>query len=188
MLVALTDDLELFHTTKDEAFAVIPHGAHKEVWSVRGPGFNKWLRREYWGATDGAPSGSAVTDALGVIEARALFDGPEEDVFTRIAGRDGAIYLDLADQAWRAVRITPAGWEVVSDPPARFRRAPGMLPLPEPVTGGSIDALLSLLNVASDEDGLLLVATIIAMFAPDTPYPVLEITGEQGSARPQACG
>ncbi len=71
----------------------------------------------------------------------------------------------------------------MSDPPARFRRAPGMLPLPEPVTGGSIDALLSLLNVASDEDGLLLVATIIAMFAPDTPYPVLEITGEQGSAK-----
>jgi len=108
-------------------------------------------------------------------------------VFTRIAGRDGAIYLDLADEAWRVVRITPAGWEVVSDPPVPFRRAPACSP-PEPVTGGSVDALLSFLNVASDEDGLLLVATITAMFAPDTPYPVLEITGSRARPRPPACG
>jgi hypothetical protein len=33
------------------------------------------------------------------------------------------------------------GWRIVSDPPVRFRRAPGMKPLPEPIPGGSIEPL-----------------------------------------------
>ena len=61
----------------------------------------------------------------------------------------GRLYLDLADEHWRAVEIGPDGWRVLECPPVRFRRSPGMLPLPVPERGGSIEALRSFLNLSN---------------------------------------
>jgi len=52
---------------------------------------------------------------------------------------------------WRAVEIGPDGWRIIGSPPVRFRRAAGMLPLPEPQAGGSIEVLLTLPPLADDQ-------------------------------------
>ena len=44
------------------------------------------------------------------------------------------MYLDLTNAPWQVIEIDAAGWRVVSDPPVRFKRAKGMLPLPRPET------------------------------------------------------
>jgi len=121
------------------------------------------------------------------LEARAQFDGPERLVHLRVAEHEGALYLDLADDHWRAVEATPAGWQVISAPPVRFRRSPGLLPLPAPQRSGSILALQSLLNLASYDDFILLVAWLLAALRPMGPYPLLALAGEQGSAKTVTC-
>jgi hypothetical protein len=68
-------------------------------------------------------------------------------LFLRVADHDGRIYLDLADEQWRAVEIDSTGWRVIGDPPVRFRRRGSMRPLPVPVRGGSLDTLRKYLNV-----------------------------------------
>ena len=52
----------------------------------------------------------------------------------------------------RSKRIAPTGWRVLDSKQVsvRFRRAPGMLPLPLPLTGGTIAELRAFLNVKSD--------------------------------------
>jgi hypothetical protein len=90
-----------------------------------------------------------------LLETRAQFDGPERAAHVRIAEHAGHIYLDLADEYWRAVEIGPDGWRVIECPPVRFRRPAGMLPLPVPE---SIEALNSLLNLSSRDDFVLTVA------------------------------
>jgi hypothetical protein len=45
----------------------------------------------------------------------------------RLADYEGSIYLDLCNDDWQAVQITPQGWGIVDDPPIRFRRSRGML-------------------------------------------------------------
>jgi hypothetical protein len=64
---------------------------------------------------------------------------------------------------WRAVEIDGNGWRVIDNPPVRFRRTAGMLPLPMPVPGGAIETLRSFLNVQSDSDFVLVVACVLAM-------------------------
>jgi hypothetical protein len=114
-----------------------------------------------------------------LLEARAQFEGPERMVHVRIAEDDGRIYLDLADAAWRAVEIGPDGWRMVAEPPVRFRRAAGMLPLPMPAQGGSLEQLTSLLNLPG-RDGLVLVTTwLLAALRPGGPYPVLTQNSEE---------
>jgi len=52
-----------------------------------------------------------IVSALDLLEARAQFDAPERAVSMRIAEHAGCIYLDLADEHWRAVEIGPDGGE-----------------------------------------------------------------------------
>jgi hypothetical protein len=96
---------------------------------------------------------------------------------------DDRLYLDLADATWRAVEIDANGWRVIDNPPVRFRRAAGMKPLPVPVTGGSIEALRPFLNVKSENDFVLAVAWVLACLRDRGPYPVIALSGEQGSAK-----
>src|SRR5262245_60862296 len=86
------------------------------------------MRRRHYEATRTAASAGAINSALNLFEAQAQFEGPERAVHVRFAEHAGGIYLDLADQCWRAVEIGPDGWRVVGSPPLRFRRAAGMLP------------------------------------------------------------
>jgi hypothetical protein len=58
-----------------------------------------------------------------------------------------------------------------------------MLALPMPEQGGSIEALGSFLNLSSRNDFVLIVAWLLAALRPKGPYPLLAISGEQGSAK-----
>src|SRR3989441_359398 len=174
---------ELFHTATGTAYADLLVDGHRETWQIRSKRFRGWLRRRYYQATGDAASAAEVRSALDLLEARAQFDGPERAVHVRIAEHAGHIYLDLADEEWRAVDIGPDGWRVIGCPPVRFRRPAGMLPLPVPQQGGSIEALNSFLNFASRDDSLLIVAWLLGALRPNGPYPLLAISGEQGSAK-----
>ena len=184
-LVTLATDagVELFHTPDGEAYASILVEGHTETWPLKVKGFRRWLARLFYEEYDKTPGSQALQDALGVLEGKALYDGPEYPVYTRLAEHNGAIYLDLGNAAWQAVEITPNGWQVIDTPPVKFRRAKGMLPLPEPVPGGSLAALRPFVNLASEEDWRLLVSWLLAALRPVGPYPVLVIYGEQGSAK-----
>ena len=129
------------------------------------------------------PSAGSLNSSLNLLEARAQFDGPERAVHVRVAEHDGHIFVDLADEHWRAVDIRADGWSVVGSPPVRFRRPPGLLPLPLPQRGGSLEQLASLLNLSSQDDVVLVVTWLLAALRPSGPYPLLAISGEQGSAK-----
>jgi hypothetical protein len=183
MLIALAASVELFHTATGAAYADLPIDGHRETWPVRSARCRAWLRRLYFEATREAPSATALNAALDLLEARAQFEGPERQVHIRVAGHDGRLYLDLADKAWRAVEIGPEGWQLIAKPPVRFRRTAGMLALPIPQRGGTLEQLASLINVPSPDDLLLVTAWLLAALRQGGPYPLLVIAGEQGSAK-----
>ena len=58
-----------------------------------------------------------------------------------------------------------------------------MLPLPVPEQGGSIETLSSFLNLPSRNDFVLIVSWLLAALRASGPYPLLAISGEQGSAK-----
>ena len=138
-LIALADGLELFHGADSRGYADISISGHRETWPIRSNGCRDWLRRAYYESEASAPNGEALKSAIETLDARARFDGAQHEVFLRVGHLGDRIYLDLADAQWRAVEIGPDDWRVVSEPPVRFRRAPGMLPLPEPQKGGSLE-------------------------------------------------
>jgi hypothetical protein len=141
------------------------------------------LGKRYFELARSAPSAAAVGAALNVIEACAQFEGPTRPIHVRVAGAGERIYLDLADEAWRCVEIAADGWRIAGDPPVRFRRSAGTLPLPAPVAGGTVETLRSFVNVGAGTDFVLVIAWLLAALRHRGPYPVLVLAGEQGSAK-----
>jgi hypothetical protein len=184
---------DLFHDSERIGYATIPMGDHRETWAIRSQAFKHWITQllfeEELGSggppeTVSAPSGQAVRDAVGTCEALAIHKGRLRPVYRRIAGlEDGRIVVDLANDAWEAIIVGPDGWTVVSDPPVRFLRSDGVAPLPYPEREGSLDELRPFLNLASADGWPLIVGWLVMTFRPRGPYPVLALSGEQGTAK-----
>lgn len=187
----------LFHTPDDVAYADLIIGGCRQTWPVRSNQFRlayiRFLRKQIDLATDAGSIRASllhaslnkrrVNEAIEEFEMRGITSSTTREVHLRVGSDAGDLYIDLCDPEWHAVRITAAGWSVVQSPPIRFRRAPGMLPLPFPTRGGSITALRPFLNVQSDADFTLLVAYLLTALRDRGPYPILALIGEHGTAK-----
>jgi hypothetical protein len=182
-LISIAAEVELLHTPAGEAYGRLAVGGHHEIWILRSRSFRRWLSMRFYQTYRKPPAAQALQDAIGILEAKAQFEAPEAALAIRVAEHTNKIYIDLCDPQWRAVEIGPEGWRIVSDPPARFRRAKGMLPLPTPGSGAPITALRRFINVGDDANWVLCVCWLVAALRPRGPYPVLVLQGEQGSAK-----
>lgn len=180
-LIAL--EAELFRTPGGDTYADVIVDGHRETWAVSSQGFVLWLTREFFNRTEQAPGSEHLKSIIQTLQAKALFGERVRDVHLRTAEKDGKIYVDLGDAAWRTVEIDQNGWRILADPPVRFRRANGMLPLPEPQPGGSLVTLREFINVQDDADFIVAASWLVSAVRPGGPFPVLVVAGEQGAAK-----
>ena len=153
-----------------------------ETWKIRSTVFKRFFRMACW--RNGIPlKTEELRETINLLEARAQFDGPEIEVYAKVAALHGEIWIDLCDRNWAAVKVTPDAWNVVALPDVRFNREPGMDALPEPELGGTVQALRRFLNVCTEEDFLLVIAFVLGALSGRGPFPVLVLIGEQGTAK-----
>ena len=181
-LIELTKSTELWHSPDLTPYATMEIGGRRETWPVRSKTCRHWLVRRFFECENKPPGTMPLNDALNYFEAKASLKGAQHEVFIRVAAADGKIYLDLANHQWKAVEIEPNGWSIISDAPVKFRRTKAMQPLPVPTSGGDLDDLKELCNV--DDTGLILIVSwLLSALRGQGPFPVLEVLGEQGSAK-----
>lgn len=185
LLVRMAEGTELFHGADAEPFVRFAVGAHHEVSRLRNKTFKRWLSRRFYDRHERTPNSQALNDALGVLEGKAVFDGHQREVFLRVARHEDRLYIDLADDAWRAIEVDQDGWRIVEDMPVYFRRSKSMQPLPEPQQGGSVLELRRFVNIA-DEHWPLLLGGLVGAFKHQGPFPTIVFSGEQGSAKSTA--
>jgi len=172
---------EFFHDPQRRPWATVPVADHRRTIALDSRDFTHWLG--HVAHLDGITPKQALADAIEHLKSEALYAGPQRTVHTRLAAGDGVVYLDLGDEQWRAVEISAGSWRLLEgEPPVKFRRPPSMQALPEPLRPGSVDALRPFVNL-SDEHWHLLVGWLVGCFAPSGPYPLLVLTGEQGSGK-----
>jgi hypothetical protein len=208
---------KFFHTPDRVAYAALKVGAHVEHYRVGSRDFLLWVQNEYWigekqrieeeqQASGGAlyvasPEGQGplpevvrdrdLSDAVRLLEGFALFDGPEHEVYRRIASDTdtGSLYIDLCDAAWRVVEVTREGWRILPghEVPVKFARTAGMLPLPDPEEGGSLEPLRTLLHLGrgpqEERNWRLITAWLVQALTLDGAYGILNLVGNQGSSK-----
>lgn len=171
---------ELFHDANDETYARSRDTG--EVRRIGGKAFKHWLTAAFYKAHEKAVRDQSLREARMTLEGLAMVE--ERSVHIRVAKAAGEYWLDLAEPgSSKAVKLRPGHWEVVEHPgTVMFCRSESAHPLPEPVKGGSLDALWRIANVPV-QSRLLVTTWLVECLRPDTPYPVVELLGEQGSGK-----
>lgn len=169
-----------------DAYADVRSGSRREAMRIRSRAFR--TRAGYTVRQDTARSvgSTAIEEAIIALEGQALYDSPRVQTFIRVAEHDGDIWLDLADEDGRAVRITSKGWSVETTTPVQFVRPAGLAPLPMPVRGACVEELRKFLNVADDDGYVLAVSWLVTALRPGRPFPALNLVGEQGTGKSTA--
>ncbi|MBP7861373.1 hypothetical protein KA183_06790 [bacterium] len=183
-LVSLGLRAVLFHDPEKSAWARVPVQGHHEVCRIDSKAFTTWLIGEYYAAYNSVPSQNSTTGALLALQAKAVYEGNQHEVFTRYAYQNNAIYLDLCNTAWQSVKVSDTGWQIQAVSDVMFRRASKSLPLPEPLHDGSINDLRHFLNrKITDPEFVLIKAFLLGSLQPAGSFVHLDLEGEKGSGK-----
>ncbi len=83
ILVKLAGAAQLFHAPDGTAYADITINGHRETYTIHGRDFKRWLKHRYYEQTESSPGSEAFNSAVGTIEAKAIYEGPEKEVSLR---------------------------------------------------------------------------------------------------------
>lgn len=172
---------ELFHDENRDVFATMKDSGLTMRLDSRG--FKDWLSAEFYEQEQKAPRSQSLSEAIQTLGGIARHKGELHPVFLRVGQLGADYFIDVGDsENSMAIRLSAGSWELVDKPPIRFIRTEAMQPLPLPKIGGKIESLWSVCNIPADKR-VLIVAWLIECWRPDTPFPLLEKFGEQGSAK-----
>jgi hypothetical protein len=157
--------------------------------------FKTWLANLFWDAEGKAPGSEGLASAILVLMGKASAEGKEYRLYNRVAPSEDGIWLDMADEGWRAIKITAAGWEIIDNPPILFRRYNHQKPLviPEKCSLSeareNVEKIFHYLNIKKDDEKskLMFLCNIISYLIPTIPHPILVIYGPQGAAKTWLC-
>lgn len=180
-LDTLTKGFEYFSDDKSEAYVRLKMGETFQVHPIKSSAFRNHLKLIYREATGKLLPSDTCAGLIDIACAEATRQ--KRDVYVRFGWKDGAIYLDLANESWQVVKITGSGWEVEDDSPVMFRRDKAMLALPPPASGGGLEDLFSCVNAESIEARIGYVSWLLSAFHPTGTLPILCVTGVEGSAK-----
>jgi 5S rRNA maturation endonuclease (ribonuclease M5) len=171
----------LFHDLNKNAYA--QDNTTKETRRLESREFRDWLVSHFYEETGVSPRDQSIREALFTLSGLARFKGDCHEIFIRVGQYQTNYYLDLGEPGQnRVIEINEFGWRIISDPPIYFLRPENLRALPEPNPDGHINLLWEMANIPTNTQ-LLVIAWLIECLRPDTPFPVLELIGEQGSAK-----
>jgi hypothetical protein len=184
LLKIIKPQIHCWHTEDGEAYVDIRRGGGaRETHAAGSARLRAWLRQRFVDSFSDHPTRYVLDESVAALTDMAI-DGPQHKAFARLAPFGDAIFYDLGGKAGSAVKITADGWETVDDAPVRFIRGSGSLEQAKPIRGGRLPELLTPhLPMQSATDLALVIGWLIGCFKPGGPFPVLIITGEQGSAK-----
>ncbi len=173
----------LFHDQFEEPYARIPVKDHDEIMKIGSIRFKRWLRMTLYQKMHKIPGSEAVNSALGLLEAHACYEGKRTELSNRVAWKGEALWYDMTDARWRAVEIALGAWRLVEQPPTLFKRYGHQEAQVEPQHGGSVHDVLPFVNITDAQQQLLFLVNLVSCFIPGFPHVILNIHGENGSAK-----
>ena len=171
----------LVHDENSDVYA-IDKNTH-EVRPIERRAFKNWLLAAYYDYSKRVARTQSYSEAIQTLAGVGRHEGDLVTVYIRCATVNGGYVIDLGEAGnSRAIRVEPGSWRIADDPGVMFVRPESLKPLPEPAVDGDVSDVWKLLNIPEHLQ-LLVIARLIDGLRPDTPFPLLELIGEQGSAK-----
>jgi phage/plasmid primase-like uncharacterized protein len=181
----ILEKIELTKSTNETAFATLPNGLTAKVGSSI---FKDWVGFEYNNLTGKYIKESQLKDIVHNIKGKTMFSQTtSKDIFKRVgySSDNQNIYIDMANSDFNVIKVNANGWEVVKSKTTgiKFETTNNMQPLPHPIKGRDVGKLWQFTNIKDVNQQKLLLAWLVNCFIPFSGYPVLVLTGGEGTAK-----
>lgn len=181
---ALSYNDVFFHNSVEETFVAVDKGNVYEVHRLEDKKYQLLLRKRFYDEIGKAISKDNVNQAIGVLEAKALYEGDELEVYKRCAEVDGVTYYDLCNKESTIIRIDENGWRVDEDKQILFIRKNNMSEQVMPVPCDDLCGLLKkYFRFRYEEDRILHTVSLVTRFISNIPHPIEIIHGEKGASK-----
>jgi hypothetical protein len=175
-------DVEFFHTADQRGYVTMPVAGRRETFELSAQAVERHINSILL-RLGKVPAATVAKSVIAGCEVLA-FDGPCQQVYTRVADLGARVVIDLADETGRVVVCTKVGWSVVDVSPVAFRRAAGMLALPEPRRAdGALGEFGLLCGEITDAEYALIIGSLVVALRGRAPYPLLSLVGGAGSGK-----
>lgn len=161
---------------------------HWETYAMTSTDFRLMVGKLFYDHQKRLMSSHALNEVCDQLASIARYEGQCFTVFRRVAYDEATetIYIDSGNKQWDVIAINAQGWQVLANEHCqtiKFIRTDETRALATPKQGGSINQLWQHLNIRHPHDRYLILAWLLECLRLQTPYPVLEISGEQGSSK-----
>ena len=181
---ALSYNDVFFHNSVEETFVAVDKDKFYEVYRLEDKKYQMLIRKRFYDELGKAISKDNISQAIGVLEAKALYEGDELEVYKRCAEVDGVTYYDLCNKESTIIRIDENGWSIDESKQILFIRKNNMS---EQVMPEYYEELLELLDkhfrFKSEEDRILHAVSLVTRLISDIPHPIEVIHGEKGASK-----
>lgn len=181
---ALSYNDVFFHNSVEETFVAVDKDKFYEVYRLEDKKYQMLIRKRFYDELGKAISKDNISQAIGVLEAKALYEGDELEVYKRCAEVDGVTYYDLCNKESTIIRIDENGWSIDESKQILFIRKNNMS---DQVMPEYYEELLELLDkhfrFKSEEDRILHAVSLVTRLISDIPHPIEVIHGEKGASK-----
>ena len=185
--LCLTQQPVFFHDQHRTPYVRVNTGGTRVIMPIRSRPFKAWMAGLMWQTEQKAPGTEGVQGALNTLESMALFQGEKHTLYNRVAPdpNGAAVWIDMCDDKWRAIKVSAEGWSIINDPPILFKRYSHQQPLVEPTRDGDPWKLLDFCNIDKTDKNTRLPLMVIctSYLIPTIPHPILVLYGIQGSGK-----
>lgn len=175
--------IELF--INDNKISYVKTKFNNLVWNLNSQQFRDWLISAFYKKKNEILRRNTIDEVCSTLSGIARNKGDIRKVFIRVAVLGNRFFLDLGQENnSKAVEISEGKCRIIDSPPVMFIRHDSMRALPDPEFWdiNDINLLWLICNIPIDAR-ILVIAYLIESLRPCTPFPILEIIGEQGSAK-----
>lgn len=177
---------EFFADQTGKPFVRFTNNGHKETWGLESKNFGWLLAKYLYEKTSKVPARECLVNVNKIL-ATDTMNKQKIKLATRVAQHNDAIWYDLSNDDWSAIRIDKDGWEIMPPPVPLFYRHSHQKAQLNPIHGGNPWQLLDFININDPDIQKLFLVTMISYFIPEMPHPALIISGSQGSAKSVLC-
>jgi len=148
--------------------------------------FKNWVRLEAYRKTGKTFCKDTIENAAGILGAKEKEKNQRIDLYIRAAkDKEGNYWYDLSHEA--AVKINKDGWSIEHNPPKIFKRFKTQTAQVTPIGGKNLSELISLFNLSSEDDKILMQIYLVTSYIFGFPHPILILFGQHGSGKSTVC-
>ena len=186
ILWGIVNGVKCYKTLQNQYLIEADINNRYELLNIGGAAFKNWALYKLWqyGETINV---EGINHIVNRLTAKVWALDKKNEVHSRIAGSNIAIYYDLCNKNGEIVKITKNGYSIVraKDCPKKFTRSSNMREQCKPLSDkniGIID-LDKYFNIKSKEGFQLMLVYIVACFIPYISHPILIVVGSQGASK-----